>query len=220
LLVRGGVSDLLLVDNDSLAAQNLVRHTLSGREIGMNKAAALAHRLGTTAPFSFVHAYDRRLPMMRAEAEELLDDRDVVIDCTAAADVPMVLSLGWWSLSRLFVSVSVGYEARRTFLFAHQGHSFPQEEFATRIEPLLKEERALWTSRGETLEGAGCWSPLFPARLDDIVLAAAAGVKIIEELVEAPSVDRRLIVFEQPSGSGFGGLVRTDVSPIAAEAAE
>lgn len=210
LLVRGGVSDLLLIDDDVIAVGNLVRHTLSGQEIGQNKAEALARRLATSSPLAEVRGHAGKLPNVRLEVETLLEDREVVVDCTGADDVTMSLALGWWSLSRLFFSASVGYEARRTFLFAHRGHSFPQQDFREKLEPFLQEERQCWAEQGETIEGAGCWSPLFPARLADILLAAASCVKVMEEVAGEDRVEARLVVFQQTSGAGFMGLQRMD----------
>jgi hypothetical protein len=211
LLVRGGVADILLIDHELLTVGNLVRHTLDGHDIGKNKANALAQRLGTTAPFSSIRPYAKQLPTLKMDIEELLDDREVVIDCTGADQVIQSLGLGWWSFTRLFISASVGYEARRTFLFLHRGHSFPQNTFREKLAPLLEEERVLWSERGEILEGAGCWSPLFPARFDDLLLAASSCVKVIEGFAAEGSVESRLIVFEQTSDNGFAGLWRHDI---------
>jgi len=110
------------------------------------------------------------------------------------------------------MSASVGYEARRIFLFTHQGQAFPQQVFQAMIEPLLQEERALWSESGETLEGAGCWSPLFPARMDDLLLAASSTIKILEEMAEKCEPETRLVTFEQIIGDGFLGLKRSDTA--------
>jgi molybdopterin/thiamine biosynthesis adenylyltransferase len=202
----------MLIDHDDLAAGNLVRHTLSGQDIGKNKAVALADRLLSVAPFSTIKVHARRFPTEKSEVISLLEDRDIVIDCTADDEVVNALSLGWWSLGKLFISASVGYEARRTFLFTHQGQAFPQQVFQAMIEPLLQEERALWSESGETLEGAGCWSPLFPARMDDLLLAASSSIKILEEMAEKYEPGTRLVTFEQIIGDGFCGLKRSDTT--------
>ncbi len=212
LLARGGVNSLMLIDHDDLAAGNLVRHTLSGQDIGKNKAVALADRLLSVAPFSTIKGHASRFPTEKREVIGLLEDRDIVIDCTADNEVVSALSLGWWSLEKLFMSASVGYEARRIFLFTHQGQAFPQQVFQAMIEPLLQEERALWSESGETLEGAGCWSPLFPARMDDLLLAASSTIKILEEMAEKCEPETRLVTFEQIIGDGFLGLKRSDTA--------
>ncbi len=208
LLVRGGVTQLLLIDHDCLAAENLVRHTLSGGELGKNKAAALAAKLATVSPFASVTALESRLPSERQKLEAVLENYEIVLDCTASSEVLMVLAQGWWSLPMLFLSLSVGHRAKRIFIYAHRGNSFPRDDFATRLEPYLALERHDWSAEGETIEGAGCWSPLFPARLDDMTLAAASCGKVIEELVRVETVDRELIVFEHASDASFTGLRR------------
>jgi len=68
----------------------------------------------------------------------------------------------------------------------------------------------LWAEDGETLEGAGCWSPLFPARMDDLLLSASSTIKVIEEVVGRHKCGTRLIVFEQIESEGFEGLKRYD----------
>jgi hypothetical protein len=211
LLVRGGAADVLLIDYELLTAGNLVRHTLDGEDIGKKKASALAQRLSSVAPFSSIRPNENKLPELQAEIEELLKDRNMVIDCTGSDEVIHSLGLGWWSLPRLFVSASIGYKARRTFLFLHRGNSFPKNTLKAKINPLLEEERALWSQRGETIEGAGCWSPLFPARFDDLLLAAGSCVKVIEEFAGKATVEARLIVFEQTSNNGFTGLRRYEM---------
>ena len=220
LLVRGGVCNLLLIDHDILAAGNLVRHTLTGEDIGKLKANSLAKKLSSVAPFSSIIAHAKHFPIEKTDVENLLEDRDIVIDCTADDEVTLAIALGWWSLEKLFISAFVGYEAKRTFLFSHQGHSFPQQEFRNMVAPLLQEEKALWSKQGETLEGAGCWSPLFPARLDDLLLAASSCIKIIEERVEKQETGTKLITFEQISDQGFLGLIRTEASADNAERSE
>jgi molybdopterin/thiamine biosynthesis adenylyltransferase len=207
-LARGGINDLFLIDHDKLSAGNLVRHTLSGREIGKNKAEALSQRLATSAPSASIPSYPKLLPNVRADLEAILEDRNVIIDCTGSEEVLHSLSLGWWSLSRFFITVSVGYKAHRTFIFAHQGHSFPHEEFVKQISPMLQKEQEYWSENGETLEGAGCWSPLFPARLDDLMLSATVGVKTLEKFVAESVIDSKLVVFEQVTEPNFKGLRR------------
>jgi hypothetical protein len=220
LLVRGGVSKLLLIDHDILVAGNLVRHTLTGQDIGKFKADSLAKKLSTVAPFSSINAHSKKFPIVKTDVEKLLEDCDIVIDCTADDEVAIALGLGWWSLDKLFLSAFVGYEAKRTYLFSHRGHSFPHPVFQNMVAPLLQKEKALWLKQGETLEGAGCWSPLFPARLDDLLLAASCCIKIIEERVEKQEMVTRLTTFEQISDQGFIGLKRIDVFADNAESSE
>jgi hypothetical protein len=213
LLVREGVSDIILVDNKTLNAHNLVRHTLYGNDLGKNKVDALADRLSSSYPFAKITPVNKPFPNVTDEIETLLDDRKVVIDCTGSDDVIHLLAKGWWSIPRLFVSASVGYKAIRTFIFVLSGHEFPAELFHSVLEPYLAEERKLWEENGETLEGPGCWSPLFPARFDDLLLSASASIKIIEECICNPKPDAQLVVFEQTFSNGhFTGFERKNHS--------
>lgn len=211
LLVRGGVGDILFIDHQILEAGNLVRHTLSGQDIGEQKAVALARRLISTSPFAKISVRNSKFPTEQFEVTSLIEDYDLVIDCTADDKVVHALNLGYWSLEKLFLSVSVGYKARRTFLFAHQGQSFPLRVFQSLLEPLLQGERVAWADDGETLEGAGCWSPLFPARMDDLMLAASSTIKVLEELVAKREPGTRFMIFEQVSDENFQGLKRMEV---------
>ena len=206
LLIRGGLNDVLLIDHDTLIIGNLVRHTLSARDLGKNKATALAAKMGAIAPFSSVRPYANCLPTNRVKLSALLEDREIILDCTGADDALVALGSAWWSVPRLFVSASVGYEAKRVFVFAHRGHSFPYVDFRQRMNPHLSDERAHWSERGETLEGAGCWSPLFPARMDDLMLSAVSCGKVLEELIDHESVHGRLVIFEQSNEPSFSGL--------------
>ena len=87
------------------------------------------------------------------------------------------------------------------------GHRFPQERFDTEVAPWLDDETARWAGSEELLEGAGCWSPLFPARQDDVVLAASICVKELETLTVQRYREPRFRVFEkQESDQGFLGF--------------
>jgi hypothetical protein len=212
LLTRGGVGEMLFIDPQILEAGNLVRHTLSGLDIDEKKAVALAKRLISASPFTKIKVEGNRFPTEKYEVTSLLEEYNIVIDCTADDEVTHALSLGWWNLEKLFLSASVGYRARRVFLFSHRGQEFPLRAFQNFLEPLLEEERSLWAEDGETLEGAGCWSPLFPARLDDLLLAASSTIKVLEELAEKRKPGTQMVTFEQFADRGFQGLKRVDIT--------
>jgi hypothetical protein len=218
LLVREGIEDILLVDNKQLSAHNLVRHTLYGDDIGKNKANALVDRLSSAYPFSKIVSVDSTLPIEAKKLEALLMDRKVVIDCSGGDDVIQLLSNVWWEMPKLFVSASVGYKALRTFIFTIICNQFPSNHFRSLFAPLLNKERDLWAENGETSEGPGCWSPLFPARFDDLLLSATACVKIVEERLLKFNPNAQLIVFEQTfSGGIFTGLIRKNHSAESAK---
>jgi len=195
ILVRGGVSDMLIVDHDDLEAGNLVRHTLTGADLGCNKATAISARLQRASPMSRISTHAASLPR-GAALRKLLEPFDIVLECTGEDDVLRLLGEAWWSIPRSFLSASLGFAANRLFLFGTHACAFPSEEFEDAVRPWLAAERSQWTTKGETLEGAGCWSPLFPARYDDVWLAAVAIVRYLESALRDESLDG-LRVLEQ-----------------------
>jgi len=207
LLVRAGVRRTLLIDGDILEVGNLVRHSLDLGQLGKNKAVSVAERLRLAAPMAEVSAHGAFLPHAPDEAQSLLDQVDIVIDCTAEDDVAKALAAAWWARPKLFVSASVGYKAERVFIFTAAGSRFPADAFFSEMSPWLSRERELWANDGDTLEGAGCWSPLFPARLDDLWLAAVATVKRVEAvMVERCFAPELKVLGVQSSGGRFQGL--------------
>ncbi|MPM67622.1 hypothetical protein SDC9_114546 [bioreactor metagenome] len=211
MLARGGVETILIIDPDILSAGNLVRHTLSGNEIGEYKSVALAKRLSSSAPFADISSNNKKFPVEENEVNDLIEKYDVVIDCSADDEVIRALSLGYWSIEKLFISAFVGYKARSTYVYSHLGLQFPLQLFQSSLEPYLRRERAAWVDGGETIEGAGCWSPLFPARMDDLLLAASSTIKVLEELVEKFEIGTSLIIFKQIYEDNFQGLKRVNV---------
>lgn len=59
--------------------------------------------------------------------------------------------------------------------------------------------------------GIGCWHPTFPARSDDVWLAAATAVKAIENYIITKSEKTLSIVYEQRENDGiFEGYILVD----------
>lgn len=91
-LARSGVRRFLLIDDDVLAPQNLVRHQLSWRGVGAHKVDAIEAELKLVAPGVSVAAKQWRVagqenPKVAAEVLELLSGCRLVIDATADARV-------------------------------------------------------------------------------------------------------------------------------------
>jgi len=203
LLARGGIADILIIDHDSLEAGNLVRHILSGTDLGRNKAISVAARLQNFAPMSRISSHEKRLPS-GDDLQKLMDPFDIVMDCTGNDDVLRRISAAWWSIPRHFISASLGFAAKHMFLFRAHACSFPFEKFDGAIRPWLVAERSQWSEAEETLEGAGCWSPLFPARNDDVWLAAIVAVKYLERVLGG-NVSEGLQVLEKRSDDYITG---------------
>jgi hypothetical protein len=208
LLVRGGVRKMTLIDGDSLYPGNVVRHVLTLNEVRQNKAKVLAERFSTISPFAHVFGYDTSLPSTPGWTKELFDETDIIIDCTGSDEVIGLLSETWWPSPKLFVSASLGFKAKTLFLFISDGHQFPLDVFAEQVTPLLKKEEGSWDQYPEVLEGAGCWSSLFPARYDDVVLAAATVAKILESSASEHPTTTELLLYEQDEQDAFRGFRR------------
>lgn len=202
LLARGGSEDILIIDPEELEVGNLVRHTLTGVSLGKNKAKCVAMRLRGVAPMASISANNKSLPQGET-LRAALDRFDIIIDCTSEDDVIRRLGAIRWAMPRIFLSASLGFAARKLFFFQARGHSFPSSTFFRAIESWLEHERKDWIAAGETLEGAGCWSPLFPARSDDVWLAAVAVVKILERTIDDKNKDG-LTVLKQTEEDGVG----------------
>jgi hypothetical protein len=218
MLVRAGVYDITLVDGELLEAGNVCRHTATLSQVGTSKVAVVAERLRQISPAARVTEIPNALQSSATAIVQEFDNFDVIIDCTASDAVLAVLASAWWPIPRIFASFSIGYAGKRVFSFGMSGHQFPQDEFATNLRPWLEQDGNTWDASEEVLEGAGCWSPLFPARYDDIVLAASTCVKELELLVAKRPLAPRFRVFTQESSDeGFQGF-HLEYAPPSSEA--
>lgn len=203
LLVRGGVDAMVVFDPDTLEAGNLVRHTLTLRQLGENKAIALAMRLNELSPTADVEGY----PGRAQEAPEKVDDVDLVLDATADDDVLAYLERRSWNAGRWFVSIWINSHATRAYGFSVWGESFPAQSCRQQFADSRHEEAIRQGSEELPRTGVGCWHFTFAARADDIWLLAACLVKRLDELIEQDHRSESLAIFEQAPGMTVGPLV-------------
>ncbi|MDP2333808.1 MAG: ThiF family adenylyltransferase [Reyranella sp.] len=88
MLARCGVGKFVLVDDDIMLPDNLVRHELDWREVGMHKADAVRRRIALVNPSASVEAREYRLGGQHSSGsiESLLETIaacDLIIDATA-----------------------------------------------------------------------------------------------------------------------------------------
>lgn len=195
LLVRGGVHRLTVIDHDRLDVGNLVRHTLLAEDLYVAKAAALARRLNGASPHAQVLGVDTRVPSL--DARTAMNRADVIIDCTAEDDVLRALAAESFSEPKRWISAAVASQARSLFIFMAKGRSFPADEFFVSMDPYS----AAAVDAEMTWEGPGCWSPLFPARMDQIAILAALVVERVQAIVELPLDRTSFEVFTRHVGS-------------------
>ena len=180
-LLRMGVTNIGIMDEERLEIGNLSRHILTMRELGHFKAVALAERLNASAPDAMVQAMPVNFPPSGAEPYTAdLKSYDVIIDCTGADAVLEAMAKYPWDTERLFVSLSMTWQAEGLLAYAASEASFPaidaKERFAATPAPPI-EASVL------QVDGIGCWNPVFPATADDVRTWAAIGAKFIRAAV-------------------------------------
>jgi hypothetical protein len=205
-LVRAGVRTITIFDGDALAAGNICRHAATLLDVGVNKADAVAKRLRQVSAVATVEPVSESLEGGAALITNALDDSDIVVDCTASDEALISLATGWWASPRIFASFSLGAAARRLYSYGTLGHQFPLPAFRAAIDPLVFPDAIVQANTRELYEGPGCWAPLYPARYDDISLAAAVCVKELEALIIQRPPNGRFRVFEREDRDGeFAG---------------
>jgi threonine dehydrogenase-like Zn-dependent dehydrogenase len=211
MLVRGGVTRMTVVDPDHLEMGNLVRHTLHTSDLRQRKAAALAEALNHTSPHASVTPLVMEFPPGTDDAIAAVQQTDIVIDTTGNDGVLHHLEAFPWGSPKLFVSIALGLKGQRLYCYAAHDDTFPVDDFRTRINPLLSADIEKMKQAGESLprEGIGCWHPVFPVRVDDVRLLAAAAIKFLEPLASVSPEQPLLSVFEQTVKDGqFTGIQR------------
>ncbi|MCL8000430.1 ThiF family adenylyltransferase [Brucella sp. 21LCYQ03] len=179
-LVRMGVSDIGIVDPDHLTVGNLSRHVLSMNELGFNKANALAKNLNATMPDINVRAFGTSFPPKEESEREKFYGWDVIIDCTGEDSVLRAMADFPWDGLKTFISLSMTWRARGLVAFADEQTAFPAIEA---IDHFFDFSEKPDNDTIRTMEGIGCWHPVFPASVDDVQLWAAVGTKFIRRAV-------------------------------------
>lgn len=96
-LARAGVHRFLLVDDDILLPDNLVRHDLDWRDVGSHKADALARKIAFVNPSADALTWRARLGGQESSASagsmiKLIGGCGLIIDATANPDILNLLS--------------------------------------------------------------------------------------------------------------------------------
>lgn len=205
LIVRAGVRDITIIDHDVLTAGNLVRHTLSLTDLGVNKAKALATRLAAISPSVRAASIEEEFP--GDALDERVSGADLVIDTTGEHPALEAMAAVTWNGQPTFASLAISMHARRLFAYLTKGPRFDVAAFDAAYQPFAQEERDRDEER--PWEGVGCWHPVFPARADEVSLMAAAAVGILNDAWPVAPASATLHVFERDTNAGaFAGLRR------------
>jgi hypothetical protein len=169
-----------IMDVDRINLGNLSRHVLTMRDLGHGKAKAIADTLNRTMPDANVEDLAIAFPPTTAADQKRLVGWDVIVDCTAEDGVLRAMAEYPWDGLKIFVSLSMTWQARGLFAFADELASFPATEA---IERFMAASEKPGEDAKMLIEGIGCWHPVFPASADDVQLWAAVGTKFIRRAV-------------------------------------
>lgn len=91
-LARSGIRKFVVVDDDFLKLENLVRHELSWAEVGLHKVDAIENALNLTMPNLEIEVLNHRIagqepPINAARALQSLSQCDLLLDATANPEV-------------------------------------------------------------------------------------------------------------------------------------
>ncbi|WP_431856876.1 ThiF family adenylyltransferase [Azospirillum sp.] len=196
-LSRAGAHDIMVMDHDLLIGGNLVRHELGVGDVCRNKAERLALRMNDVNPHAKAVGVPLAFPVgMKGRHERRAQASRVVIDCTGTDKVLDDLAGFAWDgvEDRWFISLSLGWGARRLFCFASKGTGFPIADFKEHLEEWRGPENATKREVGApSWEGVGCWHPVFPADGLTTSAMALAAVKFISRVLAGRTPER---VFE------------------------
>lgn len=185
LLTRAGAAHLTCIDGNALEIGNLCRHTLSVSDLYQPKGKSVSVRLTNIDPNTRISYVDNYLSM--DENGTLTPDLscyDIIIDTTGEDQVLSLLSTARWKRKIVFCSSSVGLGAKRFYINIQRTCLPCFENFLGFVKPYFQQDTADCNLKALPRDGIGCWHPLFPARTDDMWLAACTTVKVLESFVE------------------------------------
>ena len=212
ILVRSGVYNLTIIDSDIFEIGNLSRHVLNVGNIGELKELSLCSYLNSLNPHANVEVINDTLAIDEEFKTNIaLDEYDIIIDCTGENSVLDIFQKADFRKSHIITSISVGLGAKHLYMTIMSGSTFYFNSFYNLISPYIQSERDLFDDYNLPRNGIGCWHPTFPARSDDVWLAAATAVKAIENYIITKSEKTLSIVYEQRENDGiFEGYILVD----------
>ena len=196
LLTRAGVYNIHVQDFDILEIGNLTRHSLDLLSVNKSKSEELVEYLHRLNPNSIASASDTKFSF-EANENKSIDKYDIIIDCTGEDNVLLDISRMEFKRAKVFASVSIGLAAKRVYILFQKSNAFRVNNFFERISPFLDLEREEYKDFDFPRDGVGCWSPLFPARQDDILVAASIFIKGLENFIDCDQGSEIIKVFNQ-----------------------
>lgn len=200
LLVRLGCDNIIVVDADLLAAGNLARHVLTMDRVLTKKSSSLSTRLNSMLPSAKVESVTKNMDdrLATSKTEALIETTDIFIDATGSDAAIEYFSRKLSGKEKIFISLSIGYGAKRLFCYMRRIASdiFEANDFHAAVAPWLQKEKSENPDPNFPLDGIGCWHPVFPARSDDIWMLVSTAVKMVENFLLG-SKSQHFVVIEK-----------------------
>lgn len=212
LLARAGAAHLTCIDGNVLEIGNLCRHTLCVSDLYQIKSKHVAERLTNIDPNTHIKYVNSYLSVdENGDLAPDLSNYDIIIDTTGEDQVLTLLSIAKRKHKTVFCSSSVGLGAKRLYINFQRTDLPCFENFLDFVEPYLQKDLDDYDLDALPRDGIGCWHPLFPARADDMWLAACTTVKALESFVEHLAEEEISLIYAVQNGDGlFTGLQLID----------
>lgn len=178
-LSRMGARYISIFDGDKFVDGNISRHTLSLRYSGIEKAKGVKYKLEENNPSIEIKAEN----FLDETNIELLKNSDVIIDCTADNDVITLLGNKQFAKQKYYFIGAISYGAKDLIVYSDIGNQVDSKMYFQSTSRVFNDRTKDVTHDNMTIDGIGCYHPVFPARCDDIYMWASIFVKqIITEL--------------------------------------
>lgn len=209
LLVRAGVTRITIMDYDLLEIGNLSRHTLGLNQIEKFKAMETAIHLNQTNPHAIAKDIRENFKFSK-DIFEKIKEYDLIIDCTGEYFVLNELEKCKFENEKTFISISISFGARMLFLAMQKSKQFKFDDFYKKTDPWIKKELDEFPDIHLPRDGTKCWSPIFPARWDDILIASGTAVKLVENFIEKDDKELNAVYKKYSENEIFLGYIKVE----------
>lgn len=177
ILVRGGIKDLFILDDDIVEHGNICRSNYQFINVGKSKTLSLCKDLVTISPYINVQQLKKNIYSeinynSKKEINDFLNQADIIFDCTASNELLHFLSTV--DLKKPIISFGITNEARDMICVTNsKDNLFEQRKFF--LKQLEHDTENLY------YEGIGCYTPTFRANFADINSLLNLAIKHIDK---------------------------------------
>lgn len=196
-LIRLGMDKIQIHDGDEIEAGNLCRYSASLQDVGVQKSEYLKKKLELVRPGVAVTSCKHVFP--RDYFDNSWESYDMLIDISGDDSALSAFENYNSKKEKIWITVFLGMNAKRLYFFSSKSSKFLAKRFRDEYSKWAQveyNEQKLNRSDFRP-EGTGCWDPLFPARLDDIVSFTSAIITNIERATKLASGEFHFCVYEK-----------------------